>query len=296
MENENKDIAQATSAAPVVAEVVQREWRPQDADRFEYKESVRNRVRNSQAHPNAIFRKAKEPPRIDSGGAKNVAVYARVSTKSENQVSSIENQQKYYRKRIDDNPDWTLQKIYSDEGFSGTSVRKREGFLQMIEDAKNKEMDLILCASISRFSRNLKECLEYIEKLRTASPSHPVGIYFETENIYTLDPASDQQLEIHAMLADWESATKSRRMILSYDQRIITGQYPLSDLLGYKHTPEGDLIIQEEEAKTVKFIFYAYVLGYSYGEIAEILTEKGRPTRTGRTEWNAQMVRNITLV
>lgn len=140
MENENKDIAQATSAAPVVAEVVQREWRPQDADRFEYKESVRNRVRNSQAHPNAIFRKAKEPPRIDSGGAKNVAVYARVSTKSENQVSSIENQQKYYRKRIDDNPDWTLQKIYSDEGFSGTSVRKREGFLQMIEDAKNKEM------------------------------------------------------------------------------------------------------------------------------------------------------------
>ena len=98
MEKENKDIAQATSAAPVVAEVVQREWRPQDADRFEYKESVRNRVRNSQAHPNAIFRKAKEPPRIDSGGAKNVAVYARVSTKSENQVSSIENQQKYYRK------------------------------------------------------------------------------------------------------------------------------------------------------------------------------------------------------
>lgn len=300
MENENKDILQSASGATGTTEVatetiMEREWRPQDADKFEYKQNVRNRVRNSQAHPNAIFKKAKEPPRIDSRGAKNVAVYARVSTKSTNQTSSIENQQKYYKKRIDDNPDWTLQKIYSDEGISGTSVKKRKGFLQMIEDAEAKEMDLILCASISRFSRNLKECLEYIEKLKTATPSHPVGIYFETENIYTLDPASDQQLEIYAMLADWESATKSRRMILSYDQRIITGQYPVSDLLGYKHTIDGELIIQEEEAKTVKFIFYAYVLGYSYGEIAEILTEKQRPTRTGRTQWNAQMVRNITL-
>ena len=100
MENENKDILQSASEATGTTEVatetiVEREWRPQDADKFEYKQNVRNRVRNSQAHPNAIFKKAKEPPRIDSRGAKNVAVYARVSTKSTNQTSSIENQQKY---------------------------------------------------------------------------------------------------------------------------------------------------------------------------------------------------------
>ncbi len=188
-----------------------------------------------------------------------------------------------------------MARIYSDEGFSGTSVRKRRASQEMIRDAKAKDMDLILCASISRFSRNLQECLEYIDILHTSSPSHPVGVYFETENIYTLDPNSDQQLEIYAMLADWESANKSRRMILSYDQRICTGQYPVADLLGYRHTIDGDLIIQEDEAITVRFIFLAYVLGYTYAEIAEVLTDKKRPTLKGRTDWTPQMVRSIML-
>lgn len=103
------------------------------------------------------------------------------------------------------------------------------------------------------------------------NPSHPVGVYFETENIYTLDPDCKQNLSIHAMLADWESANKSRRMILSYDQRICTGQYPVLDLLGYRHTKEGELIIQPEEAKTVRFIFLAYIGGYDCDEIAEMI-------------------------
>ena len=303
MDNETKGCMEnpgdaAQPAGAVVGEVVEqpaRAWRPQDADVFEYKQSVRQRVRSSQAHPNAVFHKAKEAPTIDDGSVRKVAVYARVSTKSKNQTSSIENQQKYYTKRIQDEPNWDMGRIYSDEGFSGTSVRKRKAFQEMIRDAKAKDMDLILCASISRFSRNLQECLEYIDILRSSSPSHPVGVYFETENIYTLDPQSDQQLEIYAMLADWESANKSRRMILSYDQRISTGQYPVADLLGYRHTIDGDLIIQEDEAITVRFIFLAYILGYTYAEIAEILTDKGRPTLKGRTEWNGQMVRSVML-
>jgi hypothetical protein len=125
------------------------------------------------------------------------------------------------------------------------------------------------------------------------NPSHPVGVYFETENIYTLDPDSNQMLTMHAMLADWESANKSRRMILSYDQRICTGQYPVLDLLGYKHTIDGDLIIEKEGALTVKFIFYAYINGMSCEQIAKILTEKKRETLSGRTDWNAAMVKNI---
>lgn len=277
MDNETKEYVDipgdATQpAATVAGEVVEkpaRAWRPQDADVFEYKQNVRQRVRSSQAHPNAVFHKAKEPPKIDDGAKRRVAVYARVSTKSKNQISSIENQQKYYTKRIEDEPDWDMGRIYSDEGISGTSVRKRKAFQEMIRDAKAKDMDLILCASISRFSRNLQECLEYIDILRSSSPSHPVGVYFETENIYTLDPNSDQQLEIYAMLADWESANKSRRMILSYDQRICTGQYPVADLLGYRHTIDGDLVIQEDEAITVRFIFLAYILGYTYAEIPD---------------------------
>ncbi len=268
-------------------------WRPQDADREDRKTYIRNRVKNAKVPEGTIFRPAKPKPSIMDTEEKRVAVYARVSTKSEEQVSSIENQTKYYTEKIEKTPNWNMHEIYADEGKSGTSMKKRQEFKRMLADAAAKKMDLILCASVSRFARNMTDCMEQISNLRTANPSHPVGVYFETENIYTLDPDCDQSLSIHAMLADWESANKSRRMILSYDQRICTGQYPVSDLLGYRHTSDGDLVIVEDEALTVRFIFLARMLGYSYEEIADILTEKERKTMRGRTEWNAGMVKNV---
>lgn len=261
-------------------------------DRQGRKEDIRQRVRNAAITEGTVFRKAKPKPSIMDKGSKSVAVYARVSTESEEQVSSIENQTKYYTEKIEKTPDWNMYKIYAEEK-SGTSMRKRTEFKQMLQDAADKKMDLILCASVSRFARNVSDCIEQVRRLKTINPSHPVGVYFETENIYTLDPDCGQMLSIHAMLADWESANKSRRMILSYDQRICMGQYPVSDLLGYRHTAEGGLVIVEDEAVTVRFIFLAYLMGYSLGEIAKILTEKGRKTLTGRTDWNGDMVRKI---
>lgn len=265
----------------------------QGMERKEKKENIRRRVQNAAVTEGTVFRKAKPKPSIMDEGSKSVAVYARVSTKSEEQVSSIENQTKYYTEKIEQTANWDMYRIYADEGKSGTSMRKRTEFKQMLKDAADKKMDLILCASVSRFARNVSDCIEQVRQLKTVNPSHPVGVYFETENIYTLDPDCGQMLSIHAMLADWESANKSRRMILSYDQRICTGQYPVSDLLGYRHTAEGGLVIVEDEALTVRFIFLAYLMGYSLGEIAEILTEKARKTLTGRTDWNGDMVRNI---
>ena len=269
------------------------DWKPQDADKGVIKQQIRDRVRNTTLGENAVLIPAKPKPTIDDKDAKVVAVYARVSTSSTEQVSSIENQTKYYTEKIEKNPNWTMHKIYSDEGKSGTSMRKRTEFKRMLRDAKDKKMDLILCASVSRFARNVSDCIEQVDELRTQNPSHPVGVYFETENIYTLDEGSQQALGMHAMLADWESANKSRRMIISYDQRICMGQYPVSDLLGYRHTKDGQLVIQEEEAKTVRFIFLSYINGASYEEIAKVLTEKRRPTLKGRTEWNAAMVHSI---
>lgn len=102
-------------------------------------------------------------------------------------------------------------------------------------------------------------------------PAHPIGVYFETENIYTLNPSSQYSLDIQALLADWESGNKSRRMILSYDQRIMTGQYPVADLMGYRHTKDGQLVIEPEEAKTVRFIFLAFIYGYNCDQIAAVL-------------------------
>lgn len=278
-----------------IAFLESRPWRPQDADREMARQSIRNRVRNARVGDNVTFRPAKPKPTIYDSSDKRVAVYARVSTKSDEQVSSIENQTKYYTEKIRRTDNWTLQEIYSDEGKSGTSMKRRKQFKRMLQDAKAKKMDLIVCASVSRFARNVSDCIEQVRRLKTMNPSHPVGVYFETEDIYTLDPDSSQMLKIHALLADWESANKSRRMILSYDQRICTGQFPVADLLGYKHTKDGDLIIVEDQAVTVRFIFLAYIAGYTPEEIAEILTEKKRSTLRGRTVWNANMVKQIML-
>ena len=162
-----------------------------------------------------------------------------------------------------------------------------------MQDAKDQKMDLIICASISRFARNFSDCMTQIAALKTMHPAHPIGVYFETENIYTLNPSSQYSLDIQALLADWESGNKSRRMILSYDQRIMTGQYPVADLMGYRHTKDGQLVIEPEEAKTVRFIFLAFIQGYNYEQIAAVLTQKKRSTLRGRQEWNGVMVANI---
>ena len=270
------------------------EWEKRHLEYEQRKDDTRNRIRlnaqNNQDRASACFRPAKPAPSIDDNEHKVVAVYARVSTAREEQISSIENQTLYYTKKIEDKPNWEMQEIYSDEGKSGTSMRHRDEFKRMIENARQKKFDMIICASVSRFARNVSDCLDQVLELKTMNPSHPIGVYFETENIYTLNPDSEQALGIHALLADWESANKSRRMILSYDQRILTGQYPVADLLGYRHTKEGDLVIVEEEAKTVRFIFLAFIAGYDCGQIAEILTEKQRSTLRGRHEWNRNMV------
>ncbi|MCI8403304.1 MAG: recombinase family protein [Eubacterium sp.] len=265
------------------------EWEKRRNEREAERERIRSRVRNSIGN-NEYFIPAKPNPSITEKGSKIVAAYTRVSTNSMEQVSSVENQTKYYEKKISENPDWTLSEIYSDEGKSGTSLRHRDAFKRMMQDAKDKKMDLILCASISRFARNISDCIEQLSLLKTMNPNHPVGVYFETENIYSLDDRSNDSLEMQAMLADWESKNKSRRMILSYDQRILTGQYPVADLLGYRHTTEGELVIVPEEALTVRFVFLAYIDGMSCDDIAKILTEHKRPTLKGRVDWNRDMV------
>lgn len=268
-------------------------WRPQDADREFIKYETRKRVQQYKVPPQTIFKPAKPAPTIRDNDHKRVAVYARVSTTSKEQVSSIENQTKYYTEKIARTPNWELAEIYSDEGKSGTSKKWRKNFKRMLQDAADKKMDLIICASVSRFARNISTLIEEVRKLKTTNPSEPVGVYFETEDLYTLDPNITERLQMQGMFAEWESGNRSRRMILSYDQRICTGQFPISDLLGLRHTIDGHFIINEEEALTVRYIFLGTLCGMTPDEIAEVLTEKQRPTLRGRTEWNAQMVKAI---
>ena len=181
------------------------DWQTRHKEREALRENIRNRVRNSEGS-NVYFHKGMPLPTNSDDTDKRVGVYARVSTKSTEQTSSIENQQLYYTKKIGDNEHWEMQEIYSDEGKSGMEVKHRKEFQRMIADAGKGKMDMILCASVSRFARDISDCIKYLTKLRTMNPQHPVGVYFETENIYTLDPNSEQVLHFHALLAHWESA------------------------------------------------------------------------------------------
>ncbi len=269
------------------------DWQRQHENRENERALIRSRHNAIREYSGIIYRHPKPTPSIMDDEKMDVAVYTRVSTMSLNQTSSIENQELYYTDKVNKKENWNLTEIYSDEGKSGTSTKKRDAFNKMMEDARSGKFNLILCASVSRFARNISDCLEYITELRLMHPEKPIGVYFETENIYTLNKDADQTLSFHALLADWESGNKSRRMILSYDQRIMTNQFPVSDLLGFRHTKDGNLEIVPEEAQTVRFIYLSYITGSSADEIATVLTKHKRPTLTGRTDWNGNMVRNI---
>lgn len=292
-EEEKKNGLRAEDDSEAKETETRRTWRPQDADREYFRYETKKRIQQYSVPPQTVFKHAKPAPTIQDNAHKRVAVYARVSTKSKEQASSIENQTKYYTEKISRNPNWELSEIYSDEGKSGTSKKWRPAFKQMLEDAAAKKMDLIVCASVSRFARNISDLIEEVRKLKTTNPSSPVGVYFETEDLYSLDPNINERLQMQGLFAEWESGNKSRRMILSYDSRVFTGQFPLSDLLGLRHTIDGKFIIVEDEAITVKYIFLATLCGKTAEEIAHVLTEKKRPTLRGRTEWTADMVNAI---
>ena len=146
----------------------------------------------------------------DINQTKRVAVYARVSTDDPRQTSSYELQKNHYQDVVSRHPGWELINIYADEGISGTSLQHRDSFIRMINDCNAGKIDLILTKSVSRFARNIVDCISYVRELRKLQP--PIGVYFETEHIYTLNSNSEMSLSFIATLAQEESHTKSEIM------------------------------------------------------------------------------------
>jgi len=222
---------------------------------------------------------------------KRVAVYARVSTDDPRQTSSYELQKNHYMDVVSNHPGWKLVDIYADEGISGTSLQHRDAFIRMISDCQAKKIDLIVTKSVSRFARNVLDCIGYVRQLAAMQP--PIGIFFETENIYTLNSNSEMSLSFISTLAQEESHNKSEIMNASIEMRFKRGIFLTPPLLGYDHDEDGNLVINDEEAKTVRLIFFMYLYGYTCAQIAETLTKLGRRTKKNNTSWSPSTILQI---
>ena len=225
---------------------------------------------------------------------KRVAAYARVSTLHEEQESSYDAQVEYYAKYIQSNPNWEYVGIYADNGISGTSTRRREGFNRMVEDAKTGKIDMILTKSISRFARNTVDTLKAVRELRIIG----CEVVFEKENLSSFSPQGDTVLTIMANLAEEESRSLSESVKWGKRRRMQAGRVciPYRYFMGYRKGADGKPEIVPEEAEIVREIFQMSLNGASAREIANELTERGIPTVKKCKKWNSttisRMLRN----
>lgn len=222
---------------------------------------------------------------------RKVAAYARVSTAKEEQENSFDAQVSYYTQKIQANPEWVFVEVYSDEGITGTNTKKRDGFNRMIEDALAGKIDLILTKSVSRFARNTVDSLVTIRQLKEKG----VEVFFEKENIYTLDAKGELLLTIMSSLAQEEARSISENTSWGRRKSFADGKVSLgySNFLGYDKGPDGELVINEEQAKIVRRIYAEFLAGKTPGGIAKGLTADGIETPGHKTVWQASTVLNI---
>lgn len=222
---------------------------------------------------------------------RRVAAYARVSTENEEQTGSYELQVRYYEDYIRSHAEWTFVKVYADEGISGTRTENRAGFNEMMADALAGGIDLILTKSVSRFARNTVDSLSAVRTLK----EHGVEIFFEKENIWTFDGKGELLITIMSSLAQEESRSISENVKWGIRKRFENGSFsvPYSHFLGYRKGADGQLEVDEEQAKTVRYIFTEYASGSTTGTIARNLEKAGIPSPSGGSRWYAGTVRNI---
>ena len=220
---------------------------------------------------------------------RNVVVYARVSTEHEAQLSALENQKDWYKPILAQHPEWTVIRMYVDEGITGTSAHKRPQFMQMIEDANYGEFDLILTREVSRFARNTVDTLEYTRTLK----KHGVEVFFINDNIKTFDGDGELRLTIMATLAQDESRKTSIRVKSGQQTSMDNGVfYGNGNILGYDRVGKN-LVINPEQAKTVRMIFDDYLDGVGIRAIKFRLEQAGRLTSTGKSNWHESNISKI---
>jgi len=228
---------------------------------------------------------------INSTRRKRVAAYARVSTNSEEQQTSYDAQVSYYTDFIHTKPEWIFVKVYTDKGITGTNTKKREGFNTMIEDALAGKIDLIITKSVSRFARNTVDSLTTIRLLK----EHGIEVYFEEQNIYTLDSKGELLLTIMSSIAQEESRSISENVTWGQRKRFADGKVsmPYKHFLGYRKGEDGEPEIVEEEAIVVRKIYRLFLEGYTPITIARLLTAEKIPSPAGKSKWSPSTILSI---
>lgn len=220
-----------------------------------------------------------------------VAAYCRVSTETEEQNSSYEVQVAHYTEFIKKNTEWEFAGIFADDGISGTNTKKREEFNRMIDECMEGKIDLVISKSISRFARNTLDCLKYIRQLKEKN----ISVFFEKENINTMDAKGEVLLTIMASLAQQESQSLSQNVKLGLQYRYQQGKVQVNHkrFMGYTKDEDGNLIIVPGEAKIIKRIYREYLEGKSLAGIGRDLEKDGILTAAGKPKWRPETLKKI---
>ena len=222
---------------------------------------------------------------------RRVAGYARVSTDSDEQFTSYEAQVDYYTKYIKANPEWEFVRVYADEGISAVSTKRRDGFKEMIADALDGKIDLIVTKSVSRFARNTVDSLVTIRKLK----EHGVECYFEKEGIYTFDGKGELLITIMSSLAQEESRSISENVTWGQRKSFSDGKVHLAytRFLGYEKGEDGRPAVVEEEAAVVRLIYRLFLEGKTPTGISNYLESLQIPSPGGSSRWSKTTIMSI---
>ena len=220
-----------------------------------------------------------------------VAAYCRVSTDSEEQATSYDIQIEHYTNYIKKNKEWELAGIFADDGITGTNTKKRDEFNRMIEECMAGSIDMIITKSISRFARNTLDCLKYIRQLKDKN----IAVFFEKENINTMDSKGEIMLTIMASIAQQESQSLSQNVKLGIQYRYQQGEVQVNHkrFLGYTKDENKQLVIDPEGAEVVKRIYREYLEGASLLQIARGLEADGILTAAGKAKWRPETLKKI---
>ena len=222
---------------------------------------------------------------------KRVAAYCRVSTDSEEQLTSYQNQMRVYTEMIAANKEWEFAGLYADEGISGTRADKRPEFQRMIRDCQNGKIDYIITKSVSRFARNTVECLEYVRSLKAQG----IGIFFEEQNIDTLKNESELYLVIYAGFAQSESESISKHITWTYRKKFEEGKvsFQYKNFLGYRKGTDNQPEIVPEEAAIVERIYEMFLAGQPVKVIAQTLQAEKNELPGKNLSFSKNMIMNI---